>query len=305
MDPRISLALDNCFASKRWTRPCDWMPLIRDLGITLVEASADTECDPLHMGSAYVSDWVEDVHACAEQWGIRVVNLYSGHGTYSTLGLAHTDNRVRNRFRDRWLKSQAKTAKKLDAGLGFFAHAIPEAALQDPALYNGAIRRLYGDLSELAAFASNIGLSNISVEQMYTPHQPPWTIRGARELLQAANRGKQAPFFLTLDIGHMNGQSRFQKPVSSQIEEWISQKASDKDLPWIWLGPRSAMDIGLQAVNGHMTGKEALDRIQSAWQPYDHLFAEPQDGSVHAWLEVLSGYSPIIHLQQRDRKSVV
>ena len=52
IDPKLSLAIDNRFASKRWTRPADWMQLIKDLGITLVEASADTECDPLYLGEA-------------------------------------------------------------------------------------------------------------------------------------------------------------------------------------------------------------------------------------------------------------
>ena len=46
-DPKIYLAIDNCFGSKRWTEPREWMDTIKSLGVYYVEASADTECDPL------------------------------------------------------------------------------------------------------------------------------------------------------------------------------------------------------------------------------------------------------------------
>ena len=51
MDPIIYLGIDNCFASKRWVRPMEWARVISDLGLKHVEASADTECDPLYMGN--------------------------------------------------------------------------------------------------------------------------------------------------------------------------------------------------------------------------------------------------------------
>ena len=53
MDPIIYLGIDNCFASKRWARPSEWTRVIRDLGLRYVEASADTECDPLYMGAEF------------------------------------------------------------------------------------------------------------------------------------------------------------------------------------------------------------------------------------------------------------
>ena len=71
------------------------MSAAKSSGIACVEASADTECDPLYMDSGYLADWVEAVKAASLQQGGRVVNLYSGHGSYATLGLAHTDARVR------------------------------------------------------------------------------------------------------------------------------------------------------------------------------------------------------------------
>ena len=33
MYPKIYLAIDNCFASKRWTTPNQWAKVISDLGV--------------------------------------------------------------------------------------------------------------------------------------------------------------------------------------------------------------------------------------------------------------------------------
>jgi len=30
--PRIYLAIDNCFASKRWTTPAEWMDIAKEAG---------------------------------------------------------------------------------------------------------------------------------------------------------------------------------------------------------------------------------------------------------------------------------
>ena len=114
MDPKIYLAIDNCFASKRWTQPQEWMRVIRELGLTGVEASADTECDPLYIGAEFTRDWIEDVRRQCAQTGCVVRNVYSGHGTYATSGLSHYDRRVTERFRDAWMKAQMDTGDRLN-----------------------------------------------------------------------------------------------------------------------------------------------------------------------------------------------
>ena len=66
MDPKIYLGIDNCFASKRWVRPAEWIRVIGELGLKYVEASADTECDPLYMDPEFTRDWIADVKAYLE-----------------------------------------------------------------------------------------------------------------------------------------------------------------------------------------------------------------------------------------------
>jgi hypothetical protein len=58
--PKIYLAIDNCFASKRWTNPGDWMSIIADTGVNYVEASADNEIDPIYSTEIYRRKWLDE-----------------------------------------------------------------------------------------------------------------------------------------------------------------------------------------------------------------------------------------------------
>ncbi|MBR4881007.1 MAG: hypothetical protein IKU19_03685, partial [Clostridia bacterium] len=201
-DPKIYLAIDNCFGSKRWTEPREWMDTIKALGVYYVEASADTECDPLYMGDEYMKNWVDKVDKASAETGVKVANLYSGHGTYATLGLAHTDRGVRKRFLNDWLKPMVSQAKSVNAGLGFFCHAFSDSVLQDADRYAEFKENLINDLADLAAYAKSIDCGPVGVEQMYSPHQIPWTVDGAYELMSEVYKRSGAPFYITIDVGH-------------------------------------------------------------------------------------------------------
>ena len=152
-NPKIFLAIDNCFASKRWTRPREWAAVVKDLGITLVEASADNECDPLYADPEYLEDWLREIETMVEPTGVRVSSFYSGHGTYATLGLGHTDPRNQDRMQNHWAKVMIRNTARLGARLGFFCHAFNQATIQDPAVFAAAEANLYDRLAELAAYA--------------------------------------------------------------------------------------------------------------------------------------------------------
>ncbi len=108
--PRIHLTMDNSFAAKRWTTPDEWARIIRDLGITCIEASADTEADPFYCGAEYLDEWINHVREASQAYVVRVVNFYTGYTTYRTLGLAHPDARIRDRIVNKWLKVMARIA---------------------------------------------------------------------------------------------------------------------------------------------------------------------------------------------------
>lgn len=302
-DPKIYLAIDNCFASKRWTRPADWAALIADIGISYVECSADTECDPLYMGKEYTKRWIDQTKDACEKAGIHVANLYSGHGTYSTLGLAHWDPEVRQRFRDHWIKPQADTAQELGAGLGFFTHAFDNHVLQSPELYQEAFQELIRSFADLAQYAGEIGLKSIGVEQMYSPHQVPWTVSGAIDLLrQIYNIGK-LPFYLTTDVGHMSGQRHFLKPTRETLCEAFGKAMENKLNHRLWLGLDASRVLFDRAVKGDLCQNAATEQILQNAEQTPYLFADEADNSPYHWLKHVGCYSPIVHLQQNDGMS--
>lgn len=286
MPPRIHLAIDNCFASKRWTEPAEWMRIAADVGITCIEASADNECDPLYNTPDTLQGWLDAVQKASDQIGGKVVNLYSGHGTYATLGLAHTDVRVRDHIQHRWLEPMINSAAVLGAGLGFFCHAFSQAVLADAARYQTAVDDLYRRLSELAAYAAHANV-DISVEQMYSPHQIPWTVQGSQVLLQDVYARQGAPLYLTLDTGHQIGQRRHLMPTPKDIEAYAAAHASGQRPPTVWVGPVE-------------TPPQTVEQISRAVQARPYLFAAAEDGDLYHWLRTLACYSPIIHLQQTD-----
>jgi len=281
------------------------MELIHKMGLYYVEASADNECDPLYMGPEYMKDWTKQVKDAEEATGVKVVNLYSGHGTYATLGLAHPDQKIRDRFLKDWLMPMARTAGELGAGLGFFCHAFGDSVLQDPLKYRKAIEDLYNRLAELSSFAADKMQGYIGVEQMYTPHQVPWTIEGSRELIKEVYSRSKYPFYITIDLGHQSGQYKFRKPNANQLKELIREFRAKGKLKDKWLGPLSAyQEFSKTAANADKANEvQVVKNIQAIMDAYPHMFADDVDGDTYAWLEELAGYSPIIHLQQTDGRT--
>ncbi|MBL7111761.1 MAG: hypothetical protein ISS19_07465 [Bacteroidales bacterium] len=299
--PEINLAIDNCFASKRFTEPSEWMSIIQDLGVKYIEASADTECDPLYMTRDYMMSWRDEVKKAASLYNTSVCNLYSGHGTYATLGLSHTSERIRDRILNEWLKPMVEMASDLGAGLGFYCHAFADQVLQDTEKYYTYKEDLVARLAELARFAAESECSAVGVEQMYSPHQIPWTINGAKNLIREVFKKSGKPFYITIDTGHQSGQNRFRKIQRNDIIEVLKRYNGKDKLLNLWLGPRSAYNLLERSYDLKMGEYDDLAReICKEMDKYPYLFSELQDSSPYQWLEELACYSPIIHLQQTD-----
>ena len=287
MYPKIYLAIDNCFAYKRWTRPDDWAKVIADLGVKYVEASADTELDPLYMGLPYLKDWAVQVRGAERERGVKVCNLYSGHGTYTTLGLAHTDERVRERMIVDWFYPMIRTAGELGCGMGFFAHAFEHRVLQQPEAYARSIALLVESLARLNRYAKEAGCGTLGIEQMYSPHQYPWRIRDVEELLRRVTQGSGRSFYFTEDLGHHH--TKFMRPDRAAL--------AGGGLRGVWLGTDYAFSLA------GAEGVSAWDRISADMDANPHLFSAEEDGDCYAWIERLGCYSPIVHLQQTDGRT--
>jgi sugar phosphate isomerase/epimerase len=297
---KLYLAIDNCFAAKRWCEVGEWMRLIYDLGLRYVEASADNEIDPLYSCESHLALWRDEVLRESGRLGMRVANCYSGHGTYSTLGLSHHDARVREHLRRDWMQVMIRTAASLGAGLGFFAHAFSEKVLRDRALYLQVYARLAEDIRELARFAAGAGLRSFGIEQMYTPHQVPWTLDGTADFLRRTNDNSGGlPVYITDDTGHQHGQARFLRPSEEELSAFI--KSVDKgQRSGVYLGPRECY-AGFEGLVRNGAGLAELQAaVERFSQEMPHLFSEPCDSDPYLWLQRYGCFSPIIHLQQTD-----
>ena len=172
----------------------------------------------------------------ANRHGVKVASLYSGHGTYATVGLASPDRRNQARIQNQWLEVMIRNAVRLRAGLGFYCHAFNEDILQDPSAYASAEEELCRRLGKIAEYASAHDLNFIAVEQMYSPHQIPWTIPGAGRFLKGIWARSRCPIYLTLDTGHQYGQRKFVRLTSDQVRQSLRQARLTGRLPMgVWL----------------------------------------------------------------------
>ena len=211
--PRIYLVLDNCFAIKRWIRPSEWLKIIKEIGFAYVEASTDNEFDPIFFPEDYSLEWMEEVKKGEKATGLKVVNFYTGYQTYRTAGLAHYDYRVKEMLLEKWFKPLIKRAADLKVkGIGFSIFALSDEVLQDNGLYLKTSETIIDSLAEISKYAYENNKVQISFEQMYTPQQPPWTIKGTFDYLKRIYNKYKTPVYVTIDVGHMIGQKKFLRP---------------------------------------------------------------------------------------------
>lgn len=299
IDPKIHLAVDNCFAIKRWTTPSEWVRVIQEeLGLNYVEGVADLEMEPFLMDNLYREEWVDEVANLQVKTGIDVVMLYSGNSTYDTTGMAHPDERVRNHIVENWFKRFMETAVKLDASVGYFVHAFPEYILFDKKLYDQAYINMMDSIVKLNTMAKDMGIKHMALEQMYTPNQVPFTIKGMKKVMQDTLRRSGNALYLTEDVGHHC--PYYIRPTADTIRKAYKRFLEDEYVE-IWLGSKEAYNMFINAipVNSNISDKD-IEKILIDVCQNEHLFGEQRDTSTYEWLKELGCYSPVIHLQQTD-----
>lgn len=282
--PKIYLAMDNCVLYKRWITPDEWSRIIKDLGIRYIEASADTELDPLYMGREYLADWVKAVKVAEEKHQVKVCNVYSGHGSYTTLGLAHPDKRVRDNMLYNFIFPLIETAGELDCGLGFFAHAFCHNVLQSKESYEQYVDILMEELSKVIRYAKEQKCKKVSLEKMYTPHQYPWRNQDVYHLLCEVRKRSGLDFYFTEDVGHHH--NKFEYPDAQDI--------SFNPVGDAWLGTDRAFSLAKAQKDNF------INEVQEEIQNNPQLFSHPSDADCYETLRLYGCYSPIIHLQQTD-----
>jgi hypothetical protein len=298
MDPRIHLAIDTCFAIKRWTTPKELMRVIKDMGLRYVEAVTDVDIEPLLTPPDYRKAWADEVLNESTKTGIKVVLLYSGNSTYDSTGLAHPDKRVRDRIIDVWFNECMKTAVILNCGIGYFIHAFPEYILMDKTAFDAAYVTTTESLVRINRMAAECGVKYIALENMYTPHQSPFKINDTIALMHTVSEKSGYPLHFTEDVAH---HSKLYLPPTAGTIRTAHKTFRNGGPIEIWLGNNKAVEIFKNAKieNDEISGGD-IDAILKLAAENRYLFAEPGDPDCYEWLRRIGCYSPVIHLQQTD-----
>lgn len=300
--PRIYLALDNCFAIKRWVEPESWISLAAKMGYTSMEASFDNEIDPLYNTEEYTKEWLSHLAAAEEKYGVRVQSFYTGYQTYRTAGLAHPNEKVVNQLINHWMKPAISMMGKRGNDMGVSLHCIPENVMRDPKKYKELHERLYKIYSELGAYAQQNGNVKVCIEAMYAPQQTPWTIEGTKEFLKNIYAVDGHPIYTTVDVGHMTGQRNFKKPDKEMIQRDLERAMKDgRPESELWLGSETTYKLFASCIEKKEQIEKAVDMVMKEMEKYSYQFSvDERDSDLYAWIEELGCYSPIMHLQQTN-----
>lgn len=297
IDPRIHLGIDNCFAIKRWTAPMEWGNVVRDMGLSNVEAVPDLECEPLLTPDDYRKDWVHEVQRMQDKLGIQVVMSYSNDSTYDSIGFSHPDRRVRDWFVEKWFGNFIEMSAAINSDIGYYVQATPESMLYSKEGRAQAAELAFDCMVRVNKMAGEAGIKHVTLEQMYTPHQPPFTIKGMRKLMLDVTKESGVPFYFTEDVGHHC--PFYQKPTPEQLQNACKRYIKDGYIE-LWLGSLDAIELFRKAAaKGSLTPAE-IEMLQEDFAVNEDQFNGKEDTDCYAWLRELGAWSPVIHMQQTD-----
>lgn len=193
------LGINTCFAVKRWPRPADWAPIVRDeLGLDLVQHSldlVDTEA-----GEAELRREATALREACDTAGLALHSTFTGLAAYSSNLLLHPDPGWRSRALEWYRHVIDFTATAGAASTGGHVGAFSVAEWRDPRRRAERWHELQASLRLLAADARRAGLDSLMIENLAAAREPS-TMDGVRSLLTNGDVG-HVPIVLCLDVGH-------------------------------------------------------------------------------------------------------
>lgn len=196
----VELGINTCFAVKRWPRPADWAPIVRDrLGLDLVQISLDLV--DLTRGDESLARDVDDHLEAANRHGIRIHSVFTGIAGYSSNLLLHPNEHERDAA-ERWYVRAIEFTARLGAGsVGGHVGAFSVPDWADAERRSVLWEELKVRLDRLAAVAHQRGLEGFLVENLAARREP--STMGDIESLITDGDEAHVPLQLCLDVGHM------------------------------------------------------------------------------------------------------
>jgi sugar phosphate isomerase/epimerase len=194
------LGINTCFAVKRWPRPVDWAPIVRDeLGLDLVQVSLDLV--DVTRGADSLARSVDEHLEAVARYGIRIHSVFTGVAGYSSNLLLHPDEREREAA-EHWYERAIEFAARVGAasvGGHVGAFSVPDWA--DPARRALLWEDLRVRLARLARVSRQAGLDGFLVENLAARREPS-TMADIESLITVGDT-ERVPIQLCLDVGHM------------------------------------------------------------------------------------------------------
>ena len=196
----VRLGVNTCFAVKRWPRPADWAPIVRDrLGVGIVQHSLDLV--DLDAGVERIAEQAAEILDATDACGLEVHSTFTGLAAYSRNLLLDPDQRER-RAAEAWFeRAIAFTTALGAAGTGGHVGAFSVPEWRDPGLRAARWEDLRTALERLTEQAHADGQRWFLVENLAAAREPS-TMTMIRELLTEGD-GAHVPVRLCLDVGHM------------------------------------------------------------------------------------------------------
>ena len=198
---RFTLAINNCFAVKRWPEPEDWSRIVvKDLGLNIVQFSYDL-LDPRTKEPA-LSVMIGKINRATRKFGIKIHSTFTGLAAYSYNLLGHPDPLMRADAFD-WYVHAIGVASSLNAmATGGHIAALSWSDYLNNEKRNKMMNIIVENIVKLSIIAKNKGLKMLLWEPMPVVREPPHTINEAKMLLERANEDSEVPIRLCIDLGH-------------------------------------------------------------------------------------------------------
>ncbi len=221
---RVTLGINNCFAVKRWPRPHEWAQVVREeLGLDVVQHSLDLT---VLGGEVDVDAEARAVRDACDDAGLAVHSVFTGLVAYSANLMLSPEEAERRRGFELWSREIMLAARLGAVSAGGHAGSLSRPDADDPGRRSARWSELQVRLAELSAFASELGLEALLIENMACDREPS-RMAELESLLADADDG-HAAVTLCLDIGH----------------QCVPGTDGDEADPYAWLrrfGPRTSV----------------------------------------------------------------
>jgi D-erythrulose 1-phosphate 3-epimerase len=196
----VRLGVNTRFAVKRWPRPEDWAPIVRErLGLSLVQHCLDLVEPPLGTGSIVAP--ASAVRKAMVAHDLELHSTISGQAVSSANLLLHPDPDARTAARIFYHRAIAFSARIGARATGGHVGAFALHDWTDAGLRRKRWAEMRAALSNLALDARRAGLEAFLVENRAAAREPS-TMAMLGELVDDGGP-ERVPIRLSLDLGHM------------------------------------------------------------------------------------------------------